>query len=189
MIEIGEQPILWHIMKYYHHFGFRKFILCLGYLGGNVREFFLTYRTRFLNLSVDLGADRLSFHATCGLPELGPETGWVVSLVDTGRDAMTGSRVKRIEHWIDTEHFALTYGDGLIDMDLGRALEFHQAHGRIGTVTGVRPPGRFGELMLLEGEADGTVFPVGEFSEKPQTSLGSILMVGSSSSKTVFLII
>jgi len=161
-------------MKYYNHYGFRRFILCLGYLGETVRQFFLTYRTSYLNLTVDLGTDRVEVHATNGLPELAPETGWVVSLIDTGRDAMTGARVKRIEPWIDTEHFALTYGDGLIDMDLATTLEYHEAHGRLGTVTGVRPPGRFGELVLPGGEEGGPVVPVAEFSEKPQTRLGSI---------------
>jgi len=174
MIEIGERPILWHIMKYYSHFGFRRFILCLGYLGETVRQFFLTYRTRYLDLTIDLGADNVEVHATNGPPELTPEAGWTVSLIDTGRDAMTGARVKRIEPWIDTEHFALTYGDGLIDMDLSKTLEYHETHGRSGTVTGVRPPGRFGELVLSEGGEEDPVVPVAEFSEKPQTRLGSI---------------
>ena len=174
MIEIGGRPILWHIMKQYNHYGFRRFILCLGYLGETVRQFFLTYRTCYLNLTMDLGTDNIEIHATDGLPELASETGWVVSLIDTGRGAMTGARVKRIEPWIDTEHFALTYGDGLIDMDLARALEYHVAHGRLGTVAGVPPPGRFGELVLPGGDVGGPVVPVAEFSEKPQTRLGSI---------------
>jgi len=174
MIEIGGRPILWHIMKNYHHHGFRRFILCLGYLGENIRQFFLSYRTRFLDLTLDLGSDELRIHSANAAPELAPETGWVVTLVDTGRDAMTGARVKRVADWIDGEHFALTYGDGLIDMDLARSLEFHLDHGRIGTVTGVRPPGRFGELVLSEKEGGAAVVPVAEFSEKPQTRQGSI---------------
>lgn len=174
MIEIGERPILWHIMKSYHHYGFRRFILCLGYLGESIRQFFLSYRSRVLNLTVALGSNDIEVHATDGLPELDPESGWVVSLIDTGSDAMTGARVKRIEQWIDTEHFALTYGDGLTDVDLARALDHHGAHGRVGTVTGVRPPGRFGELVLSGDPVGDAATPVTEFSEKPQTRVGSI---------------
>lgn len=173
MIEIGGRPILWHIMRSYAHHGFRRFILCLGHMGDVIRQYFLTYRRHHLDLTVDLGDDSIELHATGERPELDPGTSWRVTLVDTGRSAMTGARLKRIEPWVDAEHFALTYGDGLADIDLAQALRDHIEHGRTGTVTGIHPPSRFGELVLGDPVSHAGR-AVARFSEKPQTGVGSI---------------
>jgi glucose-1-phosphate cytidylyltransferase len=164
MIPVGRYPILWHLMKYYAAFGHKDFILCLGYKGQVIKDFFLNYEAQTRDCTVTLGAKRsVEFHTNH------EEADWRVTLAETGLDAMTGARVRKIRHYLgDDEHFMLTYGDGLSTVDLHRLLEFHKQHGRIVTITGVRPPGRFGELMA---DQKGLVT---EFNEKPQATGGRI---------------
>ncbi|HLN30118.1 MAG TPA: glucose-1-phosphate cytidylyltransferase [Gemmataceae bacterium] len=162
MIPIGDRPILWHIMKSYTQYGYTDFILCLGYKGWTIKRYFLDYHLANSDFSLRLGApERTHTHG----PDL--QEDWQVTLAETGLDAMTGCRVKRIEKYITGDHFLLTYGDGLADIDLTKLVQFHKAHGKIGTVTAVRPPGRFGEIDL-EGSQ------VAEFNEKPLISRGRI---------------
>lgn len=163
MIEIGRRPILWHIMKIYGHYGFNDFVLCLGYKGDFIRQYFLNYHLHNSDLTVDLSKPReLIQHQTHG------ECDWKVTLADTGYDTMTAARIKRVQRYVgDGEEFMLTYGDGVSDVDIRRLLEFHRSHGRIATVTGVRPSSRWGELIVQGDE-------VREFREKPQISEGFI---------------
>lgn len=157
MVEIGGRPMLWHIMKIYARFGYTEFILALGYKGEVIRQYFLDYDRWTRDVTVRLGAEpKLTFHGPAAEP-------WTVTLVDTGANAMTGTRVKRIERFIPDDTFMLTYGDGVADVDLDGLLAFHRRHGRLATVTGVRPASRFGELLT-----QGT--QVVEFSEKPSTT-------------------
>jgi len=164
MIPIGGHPILWHIMKYYAHWGHNDFTLCLGYKGSEIKNFFLNYRAQLSDFRIDLsGKKPLEY-----LESHGP-LDWQITLAETGLNSMTGARVKRIEkHIIDDKDFLLTYGDGLGNVDLDRLVAFHKAHNRVLTVTGVRPPGRFGELCHRD---DGMVT---EFNEKPQATGGRI---------------
>lgn len=164
MIPVGRYPILWHLMKYYASFDHKEFILCLGYKGQVIKEFFLNYEAQTRDCTVTLGAQKsIEFHTEH------EETEWRVTLADTGPDAMTGARLRKVRNYIgDDEHFMLTYGDGLGNVDLNQVFAFHKKHGRILTVTGVRPPGRFGELM---NSPEGMVT---EFNEKPQATGGRI---------------
>jgi glucose-1-phosphate cytidylyltransferase len=162
MVEIGGRPILWHIMKLYARYGLRDFVLCLGYRGQVIKDFFLNYEEHLSDLTVRLGRERAVV-----VHDAHPEDGWTVTLADTGETALTGARVRRVRRYLDGGPFCLTYGDGLGDVDLAGLLEFHRSHGKLATVTSVRPPGRFGELRL-----DGR--RVAEFSEKPQTTEGYI---------------
>jgi glucose-1-phosphate cytidylyltransferase len=158
MIDIGGRPILWHIMKTYAHYGLNEFVLCLGYKGYVIKEYFINYELRSNDCEVRLG-DRT---ASCVLRD-GGESDWTVRLIDTGERAQTGARVHRIKEHIGDERFCLTYGDGLGSIDIKGLLEFHRRHGKLATVTGVRPPGRFGELEL---DGDRVV----AFAEKPQVT-------------------
>ncbi len=161
MIEIGSRPILWHIMKTYAHYGYDEFVLCLGYKGDAIRQYFLDYEAMTRDVTVRLGHPQaMTVHGD------GTEA-WTVTLADTGAAAMTGARVKRVERYVDGDTFMLTYGDGVCDVDIRKLLAFHRRHGRIGTVTGVRPPSRFGELLTTDNR-------VIEFSEKPAISQGYI---------------
>lgn len=164
MIPIGPYPILWHIMKWYAHFAHKEFVICLGYKGRVIKDFFLNYEAHTKDFTIVLGrSGAVQFHTDHD------EVDWQVTLVDTGLDAMTGARVRKIKHYIGSdEDFMLTYGDGIGDIDLDKLVAFHKAHGKILTVTGVRPPGRFGELRA---DADGVV---DEFNEKPQATGGLI---------------
>ena len=165
MIPIGNSPILWHIMKYYAYFGYKKFVLCLGYKGDVIKNFFFNYEAHTSDYTITLGNKKEIIYHDCGYPE----SGWVVTLADTGLKALTGARVKRVTKYLDGEdNFMLTYGDGVGDVNLQELVQFHLAHGKILTVTGVRPPGRFGELM---SDAQGRVT---EFNEKPQATEGLI---------------
>jgi len=158
MIKIGEKPILWHIMKIFSHHGFNEFVLCLGYKGDQIKEYFYNYEILNNDCTIELGKQhRMDIHGEHA------ETGWRITLVDTGKASMTGARVKRISRYIDEDRFMLTYGDGVADIDVRKLLDFHASHGRIGTVTGVHPSSRFGEL-LLDGKR------VRAFSEKPQVT-------------------
>jgi glucose-1-phosphate cytidylyltransferase len=141
MITIGRLPILWHLMRYYAHFGHDEFVLCLGYKGEVIKDFFLNYRARTRNFTVDLGRDDgITYHSKDS------DVDWKVTLVDTGLEAMTGARVKRVQEFVGNDTFMLTYGDGLSNVDIDALVAFHKSQGSVATVTGVRPPGRFGEL-------------------------------------------
>jgi glucose-1-phosphate cytidylyltransferase len=162
MIEIGGRPILWHIMKDYAAFGHKEFVLLLGYRGDVIKRFFLDYPAMTSDVAVTLGGsgkvEVLSQHA---------DEDWRVVLAETGLGAMTGARIFRGAKYLQGDTFLATYGDGVSDIDVGRLLDFHRAHGRLATVTGVRPPGRFGELVT-KGDL------VTEFAEKPQMGSGWI---------------
>ena len=161
MVEIGGQPILWHIMKHYAHFGFKEFCIALGYRGEIVKRFFMDYHSLSGNISIDLRSGNVDMHEReC--------EDWVVRLLNTGQDTNTGGRVKRLESQLKNGTFMITYGDGVCDVDLNGLLEFHRAHGRIATITAVRPPARFGGLIF-----DGDSMVV-DFTEKPQIGEGWI---------------
>ncbi len=160
MIEIGGRPILWHIMKHYAHYGFKEFFIALGYKGEVIKRYFLDYYTLDGSLSVDLSSGNVQRHEK-------ESEDWVVHLMDTGQDTLTGGRVKRLEPLLRESTFMATYGDGVSNIDLHDLLSFHRAHGRIGTVTAVRPPSRFGGLVF-----DGDM--VAAFTEKPQIGEGWI---------------
>lgn len=162
MIPIGRFPILWHIMKYYASYGHLDFVLCLGYKSHVIKDFFLNYEAHTKDFTIELGRkDTLTFHNDH------EESDWRVTLADTGLEAMTGARIKRIQKYVGDDDFMLTYGDGVGSVDLDALLLYHRAHGRALTVTGVRPPGRFGELVHTDGI-------ISEFNEKPQTGGGLI---------------
>lgn len=142
MVEIGNKPILWHIMKIYAHYGFKDFVLCLGYKGDVIRNYFLNYLALNSDFTINLGRREFQICSEHS------ESDWNVALVDTGLKAMTGARLKRVEKYIDTDPFMLTYGDGVANIDIGRLLKFHKSHNNLGTVTGVLPTFRFGELDI-----------------------------------------
>jgi glucose-1-phosphate cytidylyltransferase len=162
MVEVGGRPILWHIMKSYAVYGFTDFVICLGYKGDRIKEYFLNYEAMNNDFTVELGR-RESIAIHHGHQELG----WRVTLVDTGYNTATGGRIKRAARYLTDGRFMLTYGDGVSNVDLRRLLAFHEAQGTLATVTGVHPASRFGEL-LVNGER------VRQFSEKPQTHEGVI---------------
>jgi glucose-1-phosphate cytidylyltransferase len=142
MVEIGNRPILWHIMKLYAAADVREFVLCLGYRGAMIKDYFLHYHAQNSDISLDLASGEVQLHRR-HLED------WRVTLVDTGLDAMTGARVKRIARYIgDDDIFLCTYGDGLADIDIRELVAFHRAHGKLATVTGVTPPSRFGRLVF-----------------------------------------
>ena len=144
MIEIGEKPILWHIMKYYSQYGFHEFVVCLGYKQYVVKEFFADYFLHMSDVTFDLANNQMEVHNNYSEP-------WKVTLVDTGLKTMTGGRVKRIRRYVGDEPFMLTYGDGLADVDLKKLEEFHRQHGRIATITAVNVGQRFGVLDIQQG--------------------------------------
>ena len=161
MVEIGGSPILIHIMKTYAHHGFKNFILCLGYKGDSIKQFFYHFTMINNDFTIDLSNSSIEIHDTKGSLD------WNVSLVDTGAEASTGTRLKRIEKLIKSENFMVTYGDGVIDLNIRHLVEFHQSHGQIGTVTGVSPPSYYGELFIHDGV-------VRSFKEKPSKSSSQI---------------
>jgi len=161
LVEIGGKPILWHIMKIYAYYGFKDFVLCLGYKGKMIKDYFLNYEIMNSDFTLKLESNDINFHNTY------KEKDWVITFAETGKSAMTGARIKRIEKYIDTELFMLTYGDGVADINIKKLLEFHKSHGKIGTITGVNPSSRFGELVISGNQ-------VKEFSEKPQVKNGFI---------------
>jgi glucose-1-phosphate cytidylyltransferase len=163
MVEIGERPILWHIMKGYSHHGIDDFVLCLGYKGWVIKEFFLNYHAMTSDLTVHLGQDRAPEHGGRPVAEK-----WNVALAETGEATQTGGRVTAVRPYLEgNEPFCLTYGDGVADVDIGELVRFHKQHGKIATVTAVRPPSRFGEMRM-------TADVVSEFNEKPQVAEGFI---------------
>jgi glucose-1-phosphate cytidylyltransferase len=153
MVEIGGMPILWHIMKIYSAHGLNDFVICLGYRGYMIKEYFANYYLHTCDVTFDVAKGAMEVHQSSAEP-------WRVTLVDTGTDTQTGGRLKRVLPYLGDEDFCLTYGDGLADVDIGRLLEFHREQGKLGTVTAVQPGGRFGALDL-----DGN--RVVDFREKP----------------------
>lgn len=160
MVEIGGRPILWHILSHYAHYNFREFVLALGYKAESVKEYFLNYHALSCDLTLDLGTGEKTLHGDAPL-------NWRLDLVDTGLHTMTGGRLKRCRKWVGDRTFMATYGDGLSDVDIAKLVAFHKAHGKLATLTAVRPPARFGGLVF-EGDR------ITEFLEKPQTGEGWI---------------
>ena len=160
LVDVGGKPILWHIMKTYGHFGFRRFVLCLGYKGDQIRRYFLDYREHMNDFTLELGAGAPPrFH------KRGQVEDWEITFVETGLRTGTGGRVRRVADHIDTDHFLLTYGDGIGAVDIPGLVRQHLASGRIGTVTGVHPASRYGEMHVDGAE-------VQEFNEKPTLATG-----------------
>ena len=158
MVEIGGKPILWHIMKIYVHYGFKDFILCLGYKGEMIKEYFYNYEVLNNDFTIELGNNKnIEIHSNHG------EKGWRVTLADTGDEALKGARLKRVEKYISDDQFLMTYGDGVSNIDINSLLAFHQGHGKIVTVTGINPATRFGELKIKGNQVES-------FSEKPESS-------------------
>lgn len=156
MVEIGGRPILWHIMKYFSEFGFNSFIICLGYKGDSIRDYFLNYHTRNISIALNLGAeskpDFLDNHG---------EEDWKVTLVDTGRDSLTGERLKKVQKYIGDRTFICTYGDGLANINLDALLQFHRSNDGIATLSAVHPTSRFG---VVDIDSQGLI---SDFHEKP----------------------
>lgn len=162
MVDIGGRPLLWHIMQIYSRYGFKDFIICLGYKGNMIKQYFLNYEAMNNDFTIQLGSrEAIQYHNNHN------EADWRVTLVNTGDDSQTGARVKRVERYIDDDTFMLTYGDGVSNINIRNLLEYHRAHGKIGTMTGVHPPSRFGELVLKQNQVE-------LFSEKPQTMKGLV---------------
>lgn len=158
MVEIGGRPILWHIMKCYAQSGFQDFVLCLGYRGNMIKEYFLNYEAMNNDFTICLGQrSQIQYNG------IHTEQGFQVTLADTGLDTMTGGRIQRIRKYVGDETFMVTYGDGLADLDIGRLIEYHKSHGKLATVTTVRPFSRFGNVAL---DDEGSVK---EFMEKPRS--------------------
>jgi glucose-1-phosphate cytidylyltransferase len=153
MIEIGGKPIMWHIMKNYSHYGINDFVICLGYKGYVIKEYFANYFLHMSDVTFDMQHNSMEVHQKNVEP-------WRVTLVDTGESTLTGGRLKRVGEYIGSESFCFTYGDGVSDIDIGALIEFHKNHGNKATVTAIQPPGRYGALNL-----DGSI--VSSFQEKP----------------------
>ena len=155
MVEIGGKPILWHIMKIYSHYGFNDFVICLGYKGYIIKEYFANYFLHQSDVTIDMATNTFDYHKSQAEP-------WKVSLVDTGTNSMTGGRIKRVKDYIGNEPFLLTYGDGVGSVDIAQLMQYHKAHGKLMTVTSVQPSGRFGALNI-DSEME-----VNSFMEKPK---------------------
>jgi len=161
MIEIGGRPILWHIMKIYAAHGVTEFIICCGYKGYVIKEYFANYFLHMSDVTFDMKANEMIVHEKRAEP-------WKVTLIDTGDDSMTGGRLKRVAEYVkDEEFFFFTYGDGVADIDITKSIEFHRSHGKAATLTATYPPGRFGALQIVGGQ-------ITEFLEKPQGDGGMI---------------
>jgi glucose-1-phosphate cytidylyltransferase len=161
MIEIGGKPILWHIMKLYSAHGVHDFVICCGYRGYVIKEYFANYFLHMSDVTFDMQTNTMEVHEKKAEP-------WKVTLVDTGDDTLTGGRLKRVaSHVVGEEAFCFTYGDGLADVDISALIDFHFAHGKLATVTGVRPPGRYGAIEHRKGRVTG-------FAEKPRGDGGLI---------------
>jgi glucose-1-phosphate cytidylyltransferase len=160
MVEIGGKPILWHIMMHYAHYGFKEFVIALGYKGEYIKRYMVDYCSLNSDLTVNLGNGNVHVHN--GHPQ-----DWTVELIDTGQATLTGGRIKRLAPFLGDSAFMVTWGDGVSDVDLHALLEFHRSHGKLATVTAVRPPARFGRLEIRDNQ-------VVEFSEKPQLGEGWI---------------
>jgi glucose-1-phosphate cytidylyltransferase len=161
MIEIGGRPILWHIMKSYSAHGVNEFLICCGYKGYLIKEYFANYFLHMSDVTFDMVANRMEVHEQKAEP-------WRVTLVDTGEGTMTGGRLLRVKEYLkDEEAFCLTYGDGVANVDISSSINFHKSHGKLATVTAVQPPGRYGALNLLGRQVKG-------FTEKPRGDGGLI---------------
>ena len=160
MVEIGGRPILWHIMKHYAHYGFQEFLVALGYKGEYIKRYFMDYYTLNGSMTLDLATGAVQ-------PQIKECENWKLHLLDTGVQTNTGGRLKRLESYLGDETFMITYGDGVSNIDLQKLLEFHKSHGKCVTVSAVRPPARFGGLVI-EGDL------VANFTEKPQAGEGWI---------------
>lgn len=156
MVEIGDKPILWHIMKIYSAAGINDFIICLGYKGYMIKEYFATYTLHMSDITFDLRRNDMQVHHNGTEP-------WRITLVDTGEKTMTGGRIKRINDYIGDETFCLTYGDGVTDLNIQKLIDYHQAQKCLATLTAVQPPGRFGVFKLDQGQT-----LIDTFKEKPQ---------------------
>ncbi|MBX9963547.1 MAG: glucose-1-phosphate cytidylyltransferase [Burkholderiales bacterium] len=154
MVDIGGRPVLWHIMKMYSAHGLNDFVICLGYKGYMIKEYFANYYLHMSDVTFDMSSNKMEVHQNSAEP-------WRVTLVDTGEQTMTGGRLKRVARYLDDEDFCFTYGDGLADIDLQALIEFHHGQRTLATVTAVQPPGRFGALDLQENK-------IRSFQEKPQ---------------------
>ncbi len=160
MVEIGGKPILWHILKIYSAHGINDFVICLGYKGYLIKEYFANYFLHMSDVTFDMGANKMEVHDAKAEP-------WKVTLVDTGEETMTGGRLKRVGKYLGDEDFCFTYGDGVGDVNITRLIEYHRAQKRLATVTATQPPGRFGALKVENGRIAG-------FQEKPQGDGGWI---------------
>lgn len=160
MVDVGDNPILWHIMKIYSSFGFKEFVIALGYKGEIIKDYFVNYRLRNQNLTVSLETGNVTVHN-------GEQLDWTVHLLDTGLSTQTGGRIKRLAEFIGNEPFMVTYGDGVCNLNVESLLDFHRSHGKLATLTAVRPSARFGNVVF-EGDR------VRSFEEKPQTGEGWI---------------
>ena len=162
MVEIGGRPILWHIMKIYGHFGLEKFILCLGYKGWVIKQYFLRHHEMMRDFTISMGGTSgPQFHNRVG------EERWQVTCAETGAETGTGARLQRVRKYIETDTFLFTYGDAVAKIDIDRLLDFHHEQGRIATVTGIHPTSRYGEMTMEDGRAV-------EFNEKPTVSEGVV---------------
>jgi glucose-1-phosphate cytidylyltransferase len=162
LVEIGHKPILWHIMKIYSFYGYHNFILCLGYKGDLIKEYFMNFELMNSDFTIDFGN-----HKGIKIHSAHYKEPWSVTLADTGLNTMTGARIKKIRRFIKTDNFLLTYGDGVANININKLMKFHLSHKKTASVSGVRPPSRFGELVT---EGDKVI----EFSEKPQIREGYI---------------
>ncbi|MDO8426879.1 MAG: glucose-1-phosphate cytidylyltransferase [Deltaproteobacteria bacterium] len=160
MVEIGLRPILWHIMMYYAHFGYKEFVIALGYKGDYIKRWMKEYCALNSNMTVKTGTGEVILKES-DVPD------WTVDLIDTGQTTLTGGRIKRLKSWLGGKTFMLTWGDGVSDIDINALVKFHRSHGKLATLSAVRPPARFGHLKLGGNR-------VAEFSEKPQTAEGWI---------------
>lgn len=162
MVNIGTRPILWHIMKIYAQYGYKEFILCLGYKGEMIKEYFYHYEIMNNDVTFELGHPE----KTC-IHQCHEENGWRITLADTGQKSLKGARLKKVEKYITGDEFMMTYGDGVADIDINALLNFHHSHGKLATITGINPASRFGELKV-------NGIHVEAFNEKPETSSGLI---------------
>jgi glucose-1-phosphate cytidylyltransferase len=161
MIEIGGKPILWHIMKIYSHYGINDFIICVGYKGYLIKEYFANYFLHMSDVTFDMVSNKMEVHHQYAEP-------WKITLLDTGENTMTGGRLKRVKAFVENEDaFCFTYGDGLCDIDIAKSIEFHFKHGKLATITAVKPPGRYGAIQHQDGLVKG-------FVEKPRGDGGLI---------------
>ena len=162
MVNIGDKPILWHIMKRYAEFGYKEFYIALGYKSEIIKEYFANYKNKNSDFTIDFSSGAIKFHSES-------YEDWKVSLIFTGNNSMTGGRIKRLEKYLKRETFLLTYGDGLSNIDINKLVKFHKSHRKLVTITAVHPSARFGEIEL-----DG--YDVKSFKEKPQINLIKCLM-------------
>ncbi|HBX59774.1 MULTISPECIES: glucose-1-phosphate cytidylyltransferase [unclassified Methylophaga] len=153
MITIGGKPIIWHIMKQYSHYGVNEFIICLGYKGYVVKEYFANYFLHMSDVTFDMANNEMQVHEKHVEP-------WKITLIETGEDTQTGGRLKKVRDYIGNETFCFTYGDGVSDINIQKLIEFHQSHGKLATVTAIQPPGRYGALNLNSERVE-------QFQEKP----------------------